>query len=284
MFKSRFSRSILTAAFVLTSGAVLAADLDNIVYAPQLPQTVPVEIGNGWYLRGDVSYNFSTGGDATSYRTYHLLSNTYGVQDYTSSNFDTDWGVGAAVGYQLTNWFRAEAALDYYRGTFGTTTDTTTPCLSGFVGPQGTGCSTVGSAGFNAWGVMANAYVDLGTYVGFTPYVGAGLGLTQVDFKDYGSTSLCVDGTSSCGGLPGISLTHPGASDWRFTYALMAGVSYNLSKNLKADIGYRYLNVDGGDSYDFDSISTTAGATGAQGTDNGYHVHQIRASLRYSLW
>ena len=284
MLKSRFSRSILTAILVSAPGTVLAADLDSVLYAPQLPRTVPVEIGNGWYLRGDVSYNFSTDGDATSYRTYHLTSHAYGTQNYSTSDFETDWGVGAAVGYQLTNWFRAEAALDYYRGTFGTSTSTSSPCLSGFIGPDNTGCSIDGSAGFNSWGVMANAYVDLGTYVGFTPYVGAGVGLTQVDFKDYLSTSTCVDGAASCNALPAVSLTHPGGSDWRFTYALMAGVSYNLSKNLKADIGYRYINVDGGDTYDFDSIATAAGATGVQGTDNGYHVHQIRASLRYSLW
>ena len=29
---------------------------------------------------------------------------------------------------------------------------------------------------------MANGYVDLGTYVGLTPYVGAGLGYTYVNW------------------------------------------------------------------------------------------------------
>ncbi len=284
MLNSIFTRSMATALLMSATGTVYAADLDTIVYAPQLPRTVPVEIGNGWYLRGDVTYNFSTDGDATSYRTYHLHTHTYGTRDYTSSNFDTDWGVGAAAGYQFTDWFRAEAALDYYRGSFDTSATSFSPCLSGFVGPDNTGCSTIGTADFNAWGVMANAYIDLGTYVGFTPYIGAGLGMTQVDFKDYNSRSTCVDGTASCSGVGSLSLQHTGEADWRFTYALMAGVSYNLTTNLKADIGYRYINVDGGDTYSFDTISEAAGATGVQGTDNGYHLHQIRASLRYSLW
>lgn len=284
MIRTGFSSCAIVLILAAVPETVMAADLDNVVYAPQLPRTVPVEVGSGWYLRGDVSYDFSTDGDASSYRTYHLVTNSYGTRNYSSSGFDTDWGVGAAAGYQFTNWFRAEAALDYYRGSFGTTANSASPCLSGFVGPDDTGCASAGAADFTSWGVMANAYVDLGTYVGFTPYVGAGLGMTSVNFSDYNSTHACVDGTASCNGLAPVSLQHPGASDWRFTYALMAGVSYDLSKNWKADIGYRYLNVDGGDTYEFDSIATAAGATGMQGTDNGYHVHQIRASLRYSLW
>ena len=284
MLKPIMSRSIVAALLLSTSGAAFAADLDNVVYAPGPPRTVPVEIGNGWYLRGDVSYNFSTEGDATSFRTFDTTTLNYGTQDYTTSGFDTDWGVSAAVGYQFTDWFRAEASLDYYRGSFDTTTVTAAPCTSGGGGPVGTGCSTLGSADFNAWGVMANAYIDLGTYVGFTPYVGAGAGMTLVDYKDYTSQDFCVSGGAGCGGATFAALTHSGESDWRFTYALMAGVSYDISRNLKADIGYRYINVAGGDAYGFDTVSTAAGATGVQGSDNGYDVHQIRASLRYALW
>ena len=281
MLKSIMSRSIAAALLLSTSGVALAADLDDVVYAPGPPRTVPVEVGNGWYLRGDINYNFSTEGDASSYRTFHPIQQTYGTQNYASSGFNTDWGVGAAVGYQFTDWFRGEASLDYYNGSFDTTTLTGAPCLGG---PAGTGCSTLGSADFNAWGVMANAYVDLGTYVGFTPYIGAGAGMTVVDYEDYTSRDFCVGGGAGCGGATFGARTHSGESDWRFTYALMAGVSYDLTRNLKADLGYRYINVAGGDAYSFDTAATAAGATGVQGSDNGYDIHQIRASLRYALW
>lgn len=34
----------------------VAADYDPPIYADQAPDYVPVEVGSGWYLRGDVSY------------------------------------------------------------------------------------------------------------------------------------------------------------------------------------------------------------------------------------
>ena len=46
---------------------------------------------------------------------------------------------------------------------------------------------------------MANGYVDLGTYVGLTPYVGAGLGYTYVDWGSLGDTVLCVGPTCPVG-------------------------------------------------------------------------------------
>ncbi len=284
MMNSIMSRSVAAALLLGASGPALGADLHNNIYAPELPKLVPVEISNGWYLRGDVSYNFSTDGGATSFRTFDTGTLTYGTQNYSSSSMSTDWGVGAAVGYQFTDWLRAEAALDYYSGNFNTTANSSSPCTSGGGGPVNTGCRTTGSAEFDAYGLMANGYVDLGTYVGFTPYVGAGAGMTLVDYGNYTSQDFCVDGAAVCGGATFSALSHAGQSDWRFTYALMAGLAYSFSKNLKADVGYRYINVDGGDAYDFDSASIAAGATGVQGTDDGFSVHQIRASLRYALW
>lgn len=284
MMKSILSRSVVAALFLSASGPALTADLDNIVYAPELPRTVPVEVGNGWYLRGDVSYNFSTDGGGTSYRTYNTGTTTYGTQNYTTSTMETDWGVGAAVGYQLTDWLRAEAGLDYYTGTFSNTSSSGAPCLSGAGGPVNTGCSTTGSGDFDAYGLMANGYIDLGTYVGFTPYVGAGAGMTLVSYDGYASQDTCVDGVAVCAGATFPAQSHSGESDWRFTYSLMAGMAYSFSRNLKADIGYRYINVAGGDAYGFGTTAAAGGATGVQGTDNGFDVHQIRASLRYSLW
>ncbi len=63
----------------LMSGSALAADLDNIINAPQEDPYVPVEIGTGWYIRGDISYDLATS-TAGSYRTYDgtaYSNNTY---------------------------------------------------------------------------------------------------------------------------------------------------------------------------------------------------------------
>jgi opacity protein-like surface antigen len=247
MIKTVMSNSLIAALLLGGSGAAYSADLDNIMYAPQLPKTQPVEVGNGWYLRGDIGYNFSTDGSG-------------------GSDFDSDvtWGLG--MGYQFNNWFRAEALATLMNGTLdGTSLSTTAPCAGG---PAGTGCDIDASAGFTAYGVMANGYFDLGTYSGFTPYLGAGLGYTLVDYDGFTVDETCAGGGCLVGTT---TTTSSGEKSWRFTYALMAGVAYEFARNWKVDVGYKYTDVDGGDMY-------------GDVEDGGFQTHQILASLRYSLW
>ena len=42
----------------------------------------------------------------------------------------------------------------------------------------------------DALSLLANFYIDLGTWVGFTPYVGAGAGVTYLRSRDYDDTAL----------------------------------------------------------------------------------------------
>ena len=37
----------------------LAADYDPPIVVDEAPRNVPVEVGSGWYLRGDVGYSFN---------------------------------------------------------------------------------------------------------------------------------------------------------------------------------------------------------------------------------
>ncbi len=46
------------AAATLLPAAALAADYDPPIYVDEAPEYVPVEVGSGWYLRGDVGYAF----------------------------------------------------------------------------------------------------------------------------------------------------------------------------------------------------------------------------------
>ncbi|MEX3010407.1 outer membrane protein [Hoeflea sp. TYP-13] len=280
MIKNVVSHSLIAALLLGGSNAALAADLDNIIYAPQLPRMQPVEVGNGWYLRGDVGYDFSTDGSATSFQNFDVALTTYTTQAYATSSFDTDVSVGAGFGYQFNDWLRGEAMVSYQNGSFNATSSSTTLPCTGLA--TGTGCNTSGSADFNAYGFMANGYIDLGTYIGFQPYVGAGAGYTLMDYDNYNSTETCVGG--GCASTTPFTVAHSGERSWRFTYAFMAGFAYEFMRNLKADLGYKYTNVDGGDTYGFDATSAAAGASGIQGTDNGFSTHQVKASLRYALW
>jgi len=108
--------------------------------------------------------------------------------------------------------------------------------------------------------------------------------VTWMRWGNLTNTSFCVDGTALCGGAGATTTTHTGMDSTRFTWALMAGASYDISPNLKLDLGYRYRKVESGAMFEFDAASQGAGATGAQGSDRGLSSHAINIGLRYELW
>lgn len=216
MLKTVAAISIALAGLALPHSA-LAADLDSVLMqAPELPTTKPVEVGTGWYLRGDVGYSIETSGDA-----------------------DSKWSGSGGFGYHFNDFVRSDLTVEYNKGSF----------------------SGAGSQDFTSYGFMLNGYFDLGTYVGITPYVGGGVGYMNSGWDDY---------------TDGLGVTYNGVSDWRFAYQLSAGLAYNLTRNLKLDVGYRYLKLDGGERY--------VDALGARVKDDGFSKNEIRAGLRYDIW
>lgn len=277
-----FMRIALTSCVLGLSALAVpaqAADLDDIIYAPELPVTQPVEIGSGWYLRGDLGYSVRTRGAATNYSIFSAgPPATYSTAAFDSSSLDSDWSGSAGVGYNFTDYLRGDLTFDYTKGSFTGATSSAGPCGGG---PVGTGCASTDTQGFKQYGFMANAYVDLGTFSGFTPYVGAGAGVTRVTWGTLNSDNRCVG--IACGAAPA-DTTSPGQESWRFTYALMAGMSYDLTKDLKLDLGYKYSKIEDGPQFGYDAATVATGATGVQASDNGFEKHEVRVGLRYSLW
>jgi opacity protein-like surface antigen len=111
--------------------------------------------------------------------------------------------------------------------------------------------------------LLANAYVDIGTWHGITPYVGAGIGGARVKWD------TVYD--------PYTTETNPGASNWRFAYALMAGASYCLTDKIILDAGYRFSHIQGGRMFEWDASSA------GPGFDRGINTHEVRGGLRYQF-
>lgn len=261
----------------------LAADIDQVIYAPDLPVTQPVEIGNGWYLRGDLGYSFKTQGAARSYSVFSAgPPAAYSTNTFATSEIESDFSGSLGFGYQFTDYLRADLTLDYSKGSFDGTTTAAGACPGM---PFGTTCASSDIADFKSYGVLANGYFDLGTFAGFTPYVGAGAGVTLVKWDPLSNTSRCVAGAVACPGVATLApVSHAGEDSWRFTYALMAGFSYNVTQALKLDLGYRYSKTASGDMFRYDAPTAAAGAIGVQAQDRGIEKHEIRAGLRYALW
>ncbi len=93
---------------------------------------------------------------------------------------------------------------------------------------------------------LVTLYADLGTVAGFTPYLGAGAGFAHADWNK------------------------AGASDWRASYALSAGIARDLDRNFKLDLAYRFGWIAG------DSLAGPAGG-------DARTQHAFRIGLRYLL-
>ena len=115
-------------------------------------------------------------------------------------------------------------------------------------------------ASVSAFSVLLNGYLDLGTWYGATPYIGAGAGVAQVRVSDY--TSLVAPAVA--GGSN---------SQWNFAWAVMAGLGYAISPNMVMDVGYRYISF--GDA-------TTADAAGAAVLKD-LAAHEVRVGVRWSF-
>ncbi|MCH6204394.1 porin family protein [Brucella ciceri] len=249
----------VAASVALTAMVSVALAADIIEPVPEVPEVVvaPPAVG-GWYLRGDIGYSKAKFKDA-DYATIDNCDTCGGGSPTFGSN--TLYGdlkgsflVGGGVGYQVTDYFRTDLTVDYmtrakFDGhTYGSACNGDINCASDERGR------------FSALSILANAYVDLGNFAGFTPYVGAGIGGTRVKWGDLDDVRY--------GG------TQEGAANWRFTYALMVGASVDLTHNLKLDAGYRYRHINGGKMFEGNQWI-------GDGYDKGMNVHDVRVGLRY---
>ncbi|PPD45008.1 MAG: hypothetical protein CTY15_05675 [Methylocystis sp.] len=255
----RARATILTALFgALLAPATQAADMPFPVEAPPIEEG-PVEWGSNWYLRGDF--------DLTQVSPAHLN----GVS--LSNSFPNNWGIGLGGGYKFNNWFRADITAEYQNlyNKNSIRSDTLLPCITGLYQPDpltpgvvaATYATCVPSVRNRTESglFLGNAYFDLGNWWGFTPYVGAGVGVNVL----YQRASV---NWFMGNGVPyaGTTFTDPRNNNvymqnWdvkyegthlRLAYAFMGGVSYDIDNHWKVDVGYRWVNmgrIDGVDRY-----------------------------------
>ena len=254
------------AAALIASTSALAADL----YQPEQPPLVSapeitVKEASGWYLRGDIGYSFNDLKGAKFLQGHRTPTNW---ANFGKADLDDSAVLGVGVGYQINSYLRTDLTFDHmFKSDFSGST-------TGTCGSPAVACTSRDQSAMRAYTLMANAYVDLGTYASITPYIGAGIGGSYVKWDSLKNTA-CEDGSGTCYGTD----VHGGRGDWRLTYALMAGASYDISCNLKADVGYRYRHIAKGDMFSFLSSSTPGGGT--QGWDKGINSHEIRVGARY---
>lgn len=129
---------------------------------------------------------------------------------------------------------------------------------------------------------MANAYYDIGTYRGFTPYIGAGVGFVwnQLD-RTHTTTVQSCDNEAMLGCTGGTTdytrTAQTEADTISLAAAAMVGFSYQISDITSIDVGYRYLYLGGTNfAMSIDGVESRVEIGDQQ-------IHQVRAGLRFDV-
>jgi opacity protein-like surface antigen len=240
-------------ALVTLAGVSAAAAAD---YSPPPVIVQPQECCNNWYLRGDVGIGMNSKFDLEYLPAPANVGNGF---VFEHSDFSDAVILGAGVGYYFNNWLRVDATGEYR---------SKARVYASGVYDQITGQGDAYQGYLKSWVFLANAYVDLGTWNCFTPFVGFGIG------GAYNTMADLVD--------TGVGQTGRGfgrnSSEWNLAWAVHAGVAYNVSKDLKIELSYRYL--------DYGSVTDTIDCVGGCNADSykfgNLHSNDIRLGLRWT--
>jgi len=161
-------------------------------------------------------------------------------QDLKRSSGATDtaklkagYGINASVGYNFDP-IRVEFEFGYKKADVDsfTSAGVTSPSLG---------------SDLTIMSYMVDAYYDFKNSTQFTPFVGAGVGVLNGEFKDPGFKS----------------------NDNKVGYQFVVGAAYNVNKNIALDLSYRFQ----GAASDFD----------VSGTKVSYMSSNVIVGLRYSF-
>ncbi len=304
-----FGFATLLAGTALAQPA-MAADM----LADETQAVTQVEYGTGWYLRGEIG--FTVNANDTDYET---LSNV--DEDY-NDDFDISDGItaGIAVGHRFTDSLRGELSFQFLSQEDSTFVDriASSNCPGQRFGPVNVAepgqpqeiqdvwsdtfienCSEHTAVEHNAQLLMANGYLDLGTYGRFSPFVGAGVGVARINYTRNGDVR-CVPATDSfrCRNdndpftplanedgefdtfEAGEVYSRPSSRESGVSYhlagTLTGGVAYQVSQNLFLDTSYSYTRIAEDPFHD-----ASDGLKGARMNDD---IHQVKLGLRYEIW
>ena len=243
----------LTGLFAATGSAAMAADLPR-AFLPSSPvmwdsRQSPL----GWYLRGEVGYVHYKRPEAD------FAARPF-TSDFTREHLGNAAVVGAGLGYRFNANVRADVMLNH---TFDARFKGVAPA------PSLATASIVDRGSFQSSTLFVNGYLDFRPVMGFTPYVGAGIGVAHNVLSRHELTTYDA--------ATGIETSErlAGGDSFGFAWALMAGVGYQLSSNFTLDLGYRYASLGG--------VKTRAYDSGIGVDVDSIAAHEVRLGVRYNF-
>ena len=154
---------------------------------------------------------------------------------------DNSLMISGALGYRY-RYFRIEAEYVWRK-------DYEDSVTGRYRRPDGSYRTSTRSVEFSSKSYMANIYWDLSPYTMFTPYVSAGLGITQLEYVFKNNDSYN---------------NHKKYEEDNFTWSVGGGISAQVTSRFNIDLGYRY--------YDMGEIENGA-----------VHNHEVYVGARYTF-
>jgi opacity protein-like surface antigen len=202
-----------------------AADIYQAPPEPAVEMAPAPVLDRGIYIKGYLGQANPDVGSMTNEiyatnPTFHIFHD-----DIKSSPL---FGVG--VGWKHSHWLRFDVTGEY-RGDALFVGHDSYFSATGFPNPNG-GTNEY-TADIQSWLGLANAYIDMGNWCGFTPYVGAGIGFATISVN--GLKDVNVPQASTFYGAD--------HTNTNFAWALYAGTSYDVTPQITLDLTYRYAQL-----------------------------------------
>jgi opacity protein-like surface antigen len=260
-----FAGAALAAAFTSAN----AADLPPVMQARPIAPVVVEEFTGGWYLRGDIGVgqqNFKQF-DFTQTNNAFVWPASWRIDQ---KEMGDAFFIGGGFGYQWNSWLRFDATAETRFKAIGSYTEF---CPGGR-------CFDVYDGNHSAIVVLANAYIDLGTWMCLTPFIGGGVGFAQHRVSALTDVGFISNGTT------GFGYGQNDFTEAKFAWALHAGVAYNVNNNFKMELAYRYLNMGNVNTGIIDCASggcSTGAGPRAFYTFREMDSHDVKLGMRWML-
>ena len=89
------------------------------------------------------------------------------------------------------------------------------------------------TADIESWVGLFNTYIDLGTWLCVTPYIGGGVGFASIDVLGLKDVNVPTNGIAF----------GKDNTETNFAWAVYAGLAYDVTPGLTIDLTYRYLDI-----------------------------------------
>ncbi len=159
--------------------------------------------------------------------------------DTINIEYDPGYTAGVFLGYDF-GMFRAEGEIRYHEadvdklGLYGVSLDA--------------------SADVSVWSYMVNGYWDFENNSSLTPFLGVGIGVANVEIKDFSILGYSIPGEDD---------------DTQLAYQFMAGVDYAVSPQTMLGLSYRYFATS---DLEFEGNEEIE-----------YGAHNVIASIRFNF-